>query len=154
MVFRCLRFLPKNERRNSTLLLWYLMLTCVRSFFVGNQRHQKNTSKLSDLYYHQFLLKNFKFWFIIWHPPMKLGDLLLSWTKRILLIWGGTNFGDFYQNSVPCLVFLSTNCWYYESKRLLKFTTFNIDFVDLLFWFLIFDAKLRMLFSFASATCL
>ena len=26
-------FLPKNERTNSTLLLWYLRLTCFRSFF-------------------------------------------------------------------------------------------------------------------------
>ena len=40
---------PKNERRNSTLLLWKLRLTCFRSFFGGNWRHQKDISKLTDL---------------------------------------------------------------------------------------------------------
>ena len=42
-------FPPKNERRNSTLLLWYLRLTCFRSFFGENWRHQKDVSKLTDL---------------------------------------------------------------------------------------------------------
>ena len=31
----------KNERRNSTSLLWYLKSTCFCSFFGGNRRHQK-----------------------------------------------------------------------------------------------------------------
>ena len=42
--------LPKNEQMNSTLLLWYLRSTCFCSFFGRNQRHQKNISKLNDLY--------------------------------------------------------------------------------------------------------
>ena len=33
-------FPPKNERTNSTLLLWNLRSTCFRSFFGGNWRHQ------------------------------------------------------------------------------------------------------------------
>ena len=41
--------LPKNERMNLTLLLWYLRLTCFRSFFGRNWRHQKDISKLTDL---------------------------------------------------------------------------------------------------------
>ena len=47
--FWCLLFPPKNEQKNFTLLLWYLKLTCFRSFFGGNIRHQKTISKLSDL---------------------------------------------------------------------------------------------------------
>ena len=47
--FWCLRFPPKNEQRNLTLLLWYLKLTCFHSFFGGNRRHQNTISKLSDL---------------------------------------------------------------------------------------------------------
>ena len=43
-------FPPKNERTNSTLLLWNLRSTCARSFFGGNWRHQKDISKLFDLY--------------------------------------------------------------------------------------------------------
>ena len=39
----------KNQRRNSTLLLWNLRLTCFRLFFGGNWRHQKDISKSSDL---------------------------------------------------------------------------------------------------------
>ena len=42
-------FLPKNERTNSTLLLWNLRLTCFHSFFGRNWRHQKDISKLTDL---------------------------------------------------------------------------------------------------------
>ena len=38
MVFWCLWFPPKNERTNSTLLLWFLISN---SFFGVNQRHQK-----------------------------------------------------------------------------------------------------------------
>ena len=34
--------LPKNERTNSTLLLWYLRWTCFRSIFGRNWRHQKD----------------------------------------------------------------------------------------------------------------
>ena len=44
MVFRCLRFPPKHERRNSTLLLWYLKSICFRSFLRGNRRHHKTIS--------------------------------------------------------------------------------------------------------------
>ena len=43
--------LPKNEQMNSILLLWYLRSTCFRSFFGRNWRHQKDISKLTDLYY-------------------------------------------------------------------------------------------------------
>ena len=53
MSFWCLQFLPKNEQINLTLLLWYLMLTCFRSFFGKNWCHQKDISKLTDLW--QFL---------------------------------------------------------------------------------------------------
>ena len=42
-------FLPKFERTNSTLLLWYLKSTCFCSFFGRNWRHNKDISKLSDL---------------------------------------------------------------------------------------------------------
>ena len=42
-------FLPKNERTNSTLLLWYLRSTCFCSFFGRNWRQQKDISKLTDL---------------------------------------------------------------------------------------------------------
>ena len=40
--------LPKNEQKNSTLLLWYLKSNSFRSFF--GRRHQKDISKLTDLY--------------------------------------------------------------------------------------------------------
>ena len=43
------RILPKNEQMNSTLLLWYHRLTCFRSIFGRNRRHQKTILKLSDL---------------------------------------------------------------------------------------------------------
>ena len=43
--------LPKNKQMNSTLLLWYLRSTCFRSFFGRNWRHQKDISKLTDLYF-------------------------------------------------------------------------------------------------------
>ena len=36
------RFPPKNERNNSTELLWYLRSTCFCSFFGRIWRHQKN----------------------------------------------------------------------------------------------------------------
>ena len=42
MVFWGHQFPPKNERTNSTLLLWYLRSTCFRSFFGGNRRAQKS----------------------------------------------------------------------------------------------------------------
>ena len=45
-----LTFFPKNERKNLTLLLWYLRLTCFHSFFGRNWRQQKDISKLNDLY--------------------------------------------------------------------------------------------------------
>ena len=41
--------LTKNERTNSTLLLWNLRSTCFRSFLGRNWRHQKDISKLTDL---------------------------------------------------------------------------------------------------------
>ena len=44
------KFLPKNEQTNLTLLLWYLRSNCFRSFFGRNWRHQKDISKLTDLY--------------------------------------------------------------------------------------------------------
>ena len=50
MVFWGHRFLPKNRRTNSTLLLWYLRSTCFPSFFGGNRQPQKTFSKLTDLY--------------------------------------------------------------------------------------------------------
>ena len=43
-------FLIKIERTNSTLLLWNLRLTCFCLFFGRNWRHQKDISKLTDLY--------------------------------------------------------------------------------------------------------
>jgi hypothetical protein len=49
-VFLMSTFLPKNKRTNSTLLQWYLISTCFRLFFGRNWRHQKNISKLTDLY--------------------------------------------------------------------------------------------------------
>ena len=50
-------FPPKNEQRNSTLLLWNLRLTCFRSFFGGNWRQQKDISKLSDLWIYSLLIR-------------------------------------------------------------------------------------------------
>ena len=44
-----LKILPKNERTNSTLFLWYLRLTCFCSFYGRNRRHQNTISKLTDL---------------------------------------------------------------------------------------------------------
>ena len=41
--------LPKTERKNATLLLWYLKSNCFRSFFGRIERHQKDISKLADL---------------------------------------------------------------------------------------------------------
>ena len=42
MIFWGHRFPPKNERTNSTLLLWYLRLTCFRSFFWRKSNDPKN----------------------------------------------------------------------------------------------------------------
>ena len=46
--------LPKNERTNSTLLLWNLRLAFFGSFFRRSWRHQKNISKLTYLQHQQW----------------------------------------------------------------------------------------------------
>ena len=40
-------FPPKNERTNSTLMLWYLRSTCFCSFFGGNRRSPKNNFEIN-----------------------------------------------------------------------------------------------------------
>ena len=57
MVFWGYQFPPKNQRTNSTLLLWYLRSTCFRFFLGRNWRHQKDFSKLTDLYA-ELIVKN------------------------------------------------------------------------------------------------
>ena len=41
---------PKGHFEINWPLLWYLRLTCFRSFFGRNRRHQKDTLKITDLY--------------------------------------------------------------------------------------------------------
>ena len=50
MIFSSRSFFQKNEQTNSTLLLWNLRSNCFRLFFGRNWRHQKDISKLTDLY--------------------------------------------------------------------------------------------------------
>jgi hypothetical protein len=42
--------LSNNERKKSTLLLWYLRSTCFRLFFGRIWRHQKDILKLTEIY--------------------------------------------------------------------------------------------------------
>ena len=50
--------LPKNERMNSTLLLWYLSSTCFHLFSGRNWRHQKTFRNLLTFRYVQLYILN------------------------------------------------------------------------------------------------
>ena len=65
-------FPPKNEQTNSTLLLWYLRLTCFHLFFGRNWRHQKEILKLTDLY------KIWRKWKISFHMNLSSRTLILN----------------------------------------------------------------------------
>ena len=66
------KFPPKNKRRNSTLLLWNLRLTCFCSFYGGNWRQQndfgmiiKDYSEKSEKHHFQLFLPLTGSWYML-----------------------------------------------------------------------------------------
>ena len=60
--------LPKNQRTNSTLLLWYLGSTCFCSFFGRNWRHQKKHLEINWPLVFSFILSTVSVMFLAPNP--------------------------------------------------------------------------------------